>query len=291
MPEPRSTPVPDILASYWTIAGDTFPTAPSEISPVPFAERVEAAAAAGFTGIGLVHADLTHVAGTIGLAEMRRILDGCGIRHVELEFIQSWFADGELGRQADVVRRDLFGAAEALGARDVKIAPEYDVETIDIDHMAEAFADVCRQGREAGTAVAIEVMPFSNVATLATGRAIVERAGAANGGLLLDIWHVVRGGIPYAEVAALPPGMIVSVELDDAAAEPVGSLFEDTIHHRLLCGEGAFDVPGFIAAVEAAGYDGPYGVEIISAVERALPVAEAARRALDTTRAQLVRAP
>jgi len=177
--------------------------------------------------------------------------------------------------------------AEALGARDVKIAPEYGIEGIDLPRHVEAFADVCREASEHGTAVALEVMPFSNVATLDVARAIVEGAGAPNGGLLLDVWHVVRGGIPYDQVAALPPGTIVSVELADAAAEPVGSLWDDTIHHRRRPGEGAFDLPGFVAAVRASGYDGPYGVEVIGAEHRALGLADAARRAHDATIAQL----
>jgi hypothetical protein len=33
----------DLLASYWTIAGDTYPGAPSEVSPFPLRERVEVA--------------------------------------------------------------------------------------------------------------------------------------------------------------------------------------------------------------------------------------------------------
>jgi sugar phosphate isomerase/epimerase len=286
MATPPPPPV-DVLASYWTIAGDVWPGGPSEVSPWPFRERMAAAAEAGFTGVGLVHADLVAAEAELGLSEMRRILDGHGLRHVEVEFLQHWWDEGERGREAAGVRRDLMRVAAALGARDIKIAPEYGVEGIDLPRQVESFADVCAEAAEHGTAIALEVMPFSNVATLDVALAIVEGAGAPNGGLLLDVWHVVRGGIAYDEVAALPPGTIVSVELDDAAAEPVGSLWDDTVHHRLRPGEGAFDLPGFVAAVRAAGYDGPYGVEIIGTEHRALPLAEAARRAHDTTLQQL----
>ena len=54
------------------------------------------------------------------------------------------------------------------------------------------------------------------------------------------------------------------VELDDADEQVVGTLWEDTLDHRRLPGEGAFDVPAFIAAVHRAGYRGHWGVEIIS---------------------------
>ena len=66
-------------------------------------------------------------------------------------------------------------------------------------------------------------MPFSNVRTLNTALALVEGANQPNGGLLLDIWHVGRSAIPYGEVAKVPKQYVVSVELDDADAEVVGT--------------------------------------------------------------------
>ena len=65
-----------------------------------------------------------------------------------------------------------------------------------------------------------------------------------------------------------------------------GSLWEDTIHHRRLCGEGDLNPPAFIKAVQAAGYRGYYGVEILSEEHRKLPLEEMARRSFETTMEQ-----
>ena len=54
------------------------------------------------------------------------------------------------------------------------------------------------------------------------------------------------------------------------------------MRYRRLCGEGQFDLSGFVAALGQAGYDGPFGVEILSDALRALPLDEAARRSFDT---------
>jgi len=115
---------------------------------------------------------------------------------------------------------------------------------------------------------------------------MVERADAPNGGLLIDIWHVVRSGSAVGDVARVPARFIKAVELCDAKLAMQGPIGVDTLHHRHLCGEGEFDVPGFIAALDAAGYDGPWGVEILSDAFRTLPLEEAARRSHDTTAAQ-----
>jgi len=76
---------------------------------------------------------------------------------------------------------------------------------------------------------------------------------------MLDLWHISRGNIDLADVAALPLRYMFAVELDDADRSVVGTMLEDTLDRRRLCGEGALDVPSFIRAIRAAGFDGPWG--------------------------------
>ena len=49
---------PELLASYWTICGGAEPHTDHEFSPFGLPERAAAAAKAGFTGLGIWHADL-----------------------------------------------------------------------------------------------------------------------------------------------------------------------------------------------------------------------------------------
>jgi sugar phosphate isomerase/epimerase len=91
--------------------------------------------------------------------------------------------------------------------------------------------------------------------------------------LLVDAWHVFRAGTSLAELrATLRPEMIFGVELDDAAPEVIGTLFEDTVDRRLLCGDGCFDLTGLVTTLRDLGFDGPWGVEILSTSYRAQPV-------------------
>jgi sugar phosphate isomerase/epimerase len=131
-------------------------------------------------------------------------------------------------------------------------------------------------------------MPFSRIATVPMGVDIVTTANHPGVGLLVDAWHVFRAGTSLDELRdALEPGMVFGVELDDAADEVVGTLFEDTVHNRLLCGQGVFDLRGLVEVLGDNGFDGPWGVEILSDDFRALPVSEALRVAADTARAIL----
>ena len=281
----------ELIASYWTIAGDVYPMAPNEISPFPFEKRVEVAARAGYRGLGLLHADLMAVSNRLGLSEMRRILDANGIHHVELEFLSDWYAQGRARAASDMVRKDLLEAAEALSARCIKIAPSIeepllDDVALDMPRMIESFAALSREAATYGTSIALEIMPFSTIRTLSTALELVSTDPQPNGGLYLDIWHMARGGIDYSEVAKIPQQFIKAVELDDADRDVVGTLWDDTRFHRRLCGEGALDIPAFLKATRKAGYRGPYAVEIISREHRRLSLEEEAKRSFETTMAQ-----
>jgi sugar phosphate isomerase/epimerase len=281
-------PVPgivELVASYWTIAGGAQPHTERDWSPLDFKDRVAAAARAGFKGVGIWHTDLAHTLEKRSLPEMKRILDDHGIEHLELEFLTDWFREGERKAQSDVTRRMLMTAAEALGARHIKVG-DFFKEKCPMPRLVECFAGLCREAAEHGTRILFELMPFANVDTLEGAIALVRGAGAANGGIMLDTWHVVKLGIPYEAVARMPGEYLLGVELNDGTFHAPWSLHEDTINHRRLCGEGEFDVKGFIAAVERAGYRGPYGIEVLNAEMRNWPLEKLATRAYETTLAQ-----
>jgi sugar phosphate isomerase/epimerase len=101
---------------------------------------------------------------------------------------------------------------------------------------------------------------------------------------------MARGGITFDRLAKMPASYFKSVEVDDAKAEVEGTLWEDTLFHRLYPGEGAFDIPAFIKAVDTAGFRGAYGVEVINEKYRLLPLKEQAKRSFDGAMAQFAKA-
>lgn len=283
----KKPPRRDLLAACWTTAGDVCPSTANNVSRWSLPDRIEATARAGYAGTGLWLGDLdAWRAGGGDYATLRRHLSDAGLGIIELEFLTEWFTHGSRRERSDAVRQGLFEAADAFGARQVKVIPPFLAADADPAVLVEEFAALCDQAAGHGLIVAMEMLPFSALPDLWSALAIVEEADAPNGGLLIDIWHVVRSGSAVGDVARVPARFIKAVELCDAMLAMQGSIGVDTLHHRRLCGEGEFDVPGFIAALDAAGYDGPWGVEILSDAFRTLPLEEAARRSHDTTAAQ-----
>ena len=63
-------------------------------------------------------------------------------------------------------------------------------------------------------------------------------------------------------------------------------LIDETVNHRQLPGEGEFEIPAYVEVCQEIGYEGPWGVEVLSAELRSLPIEEEFKRAYETTAAQ-----
>lgn len=255
----------DILATCWTTAGDALPVPGRLVSPLTLRERIEAASRYGFTGFGLVNNDLEVFLEESDLKTLHKILEDNGMRWVELEFIENWFADGQARAESDRVRDLLFRACDALGVHHIKVGPDMaDLARPDIDRWAEDFHQLSQEAVEHGTTIAFEYLPFANCPNLSSAVELVRRAGHPAGGICLDIWHFMRSDSTWEELEALPLEFIKAVELDDATLEQVGDEYEDTTSRRVMLGQGEFDVTRFIHTISEIGWTDPWGVELIS---------------------------
>jgi sugar phosphate isomerase/epimerase len=178
-----------------------------------------------------------------------------------------------------------------LGARQIKIGPDVEVvdgvvaPLADIAHWAAELHQLAAEADEVGTRVALEPLPFSNITDFRLAAELVAAADHPAAGLVVDIWHLERGPSTLADLAEVPGDKVFVVELNDAPEPQSTDLFHDTIHHRVLCGSGTFDVGGFVQTLQGIGFAGPWGVEIISETHRRRPLQEALVDAHRTTMA------
>jgi sugar phosphate isomerase/epimerase len=270
------SPAPvELIATSWTSAGNVRPGRTSGVSPVDIDDRIRAIAASGYHGIGLGWDDLQELERTIGFPALRDRIVAAGLQHIEIEFLDDWWIDGPRRAASDAVRDGLLRAAEGLRARHIKVGCGDFGDTRDHARLRSELRLLADQARDHGTRVALE--PGAGSALDLTGEAIPLLADLAHPalGLMLDPWHFVRAGLPYEQVlSTLPRELIGAAELSDGAEVSQGTLFDDTFDRRLPPGHGDFDVPAFIAAVRRAGFDGPWGVEVMSARTREQPPAD-----------------
>jgi sugar phosphate isomerase/epimerase len=279
----------ELIASYWTLAGGALPHSKFEYSTFEFRKRIEAAARAGFKGVGLWHADLERVLTRYTYPEMRRILDDNGMQYVEIEFLVDWFIEpGDPRRVASDERRKLlFEAAEGLRGRHIKVGDFYR-SPCPMPRLIDEFSALCTEAARRGIMIVYELMPHSVIESLAAARALVEGAAQSNGGIIFDLWHIVKLGIPYEEVMSFPAAYFKALEINDGYLKtPQGmDIVTETTSHRKLCGRGEFDIQGFLSKLSASPYKGPVGIEVLSQELRSWDLEKTAVTAYDTTIAQ-----
>ncbi|HTX45118.1 MAG TPA: sugar phosphate isomerase/epimerase [Solirubrobacteraceae bacterium] len=279
----------ELMALYWTVSGPVDVHYGREWSLFDWGDRCDEAAKAGFRGIGLWHADVEHQLQTRTLHEMKEIFDDSGLEYLEVEFLADFFVPaGEQARaDSDKLRKQLFETAATFDAHHIKVG-NIPGTRCELGRLTEEFAALCEEAAEHTDAkVAYEFMPFDvNVNSLDKALQLAGDAGAANGGLAIDTWHMGKLGIEPEQLKAIPGEQLVWVELSDGQHETMEDPIDETINHRRLPGEGEFDIPGYVAALTDVGYPGPWGVEVLSAELRSLPIEEEFRRAYETTSAQ-----
>jgi sugar phosphate isomerase/epimerase len=254
----------------------------------PFRERVEAAAATGFDGIGLNLRDYTHARGAEGLDDdsMRKLLESNGLKVMEIEFVSGWSHGGPVGEAADRKIADLLQMCATFRCEQLNIGGDTEGA---LAHVAASFASVCDRAAPYGVTVALEPMPYTNIPDVAAATRIVIEADRPNRGVLVDSWHVHRGA-GLQSLRTIDPSVVVGIQINDAAAEAESEMEDEGEHRRLLPGEGAIDLVGFLHALWGHGINTPIGVEVISdELQRKRPL-DAAKLVGESSRRVLSRA-
>jgi sugar phosphate isomerase/epimerase len=280
----------DLVACYWTVAGPVDIHYGREWSTFDWRDRCAQAARAGYSGVGLWSADIEHQLEVRSIPEMAEIFRGAGLQHTEIEFLQDFFMpEGSPEKaESDRVKPILFEAAAAFDAHHIK-AGNIPAAECDFDHLVQSLAQVCAEAAQRTDAkIAYEIIPTDpQVDSLQTALELVKRAGApSNLGIAIDTWHMSKLGISPEQLQAVDIDKIAWVELSDGHFHNLDDFIYEVTCDRRLPGEGEFDIPGYVQAIQAAGYDQPWGVEVLSADLRSLPIEEAFTRSYETTSAQ-----
>jgi sugar phosphate isomerase/epimerase len=267
----------DLTACAYTISGSLVGAGVGEPSPWPFETRVAAAAAAGYRSIGLFEADYAAmIAAGADDGELRETLARHDLVVTEVEFLFDWAHDDDAAAETSVMREGLIHMAEAFRPHHLSLGEVRSPEELPpLDVVADRFGAVCDRVAPHGVQALIEFLPWSGIPDIATSAEVVERAGRDNGGIYLDSWHYFRGPSNRDQLAAVDPGLIRAVALNDAAP-PYGDPVEDTTRHRLLPGHGEFDLVELLTDLRQLGVEAVMGVEVLSEDQAAMHPTEAA---------------
>jgi sugar phosphate isomerase/epimerase len=150
----------------------------------------------------------------------------------------------------------------------------------------DTFGRFCDMAEGFGLRVGVEFYPPSQVPSLAAALELVGQvARPGKVGINVDLLHLMRSGGSIAELAAAPAGYVLYGQVADGLVQAPDDPEAEASSERMLCGEGAFDVAGFVRAL-------PEGCPVSVEIPRNHAVgsettAMRARRAVESARAAL----
>jgi sugar phosphate isomerase/epimerase len=249
-----------------------------------FDARLRAAAAAGFVGIGLYTRAYERMRDEGRSAtDIAAAVAHHGLVLAEVETVSGWWAtQGPPAEDCLMIEQLAYELADAAGVRYLQAIGPHECS---VDQAAHGFAALCDRAAEHGLKVGIEWLPYTNIASAADARRIVEGANRSNGGYCADIWHHVRGANDLDLLRELPGDKIFAVQMNDGPAHPqIDDYKADCLATRLPPGEGSFDCAGFIETLIEIGVTAPISLEVCSSELWAAPVDHAAKVVADGMR-------
>jgi hydroxypyruvate isomerase len=229
---------------------------------LPYLERPQAAADAGFTTVETRWPD--DGLGPAWAAETQRL----GLAVALVNAYGGDFDAGERGFLNVPERRgealevfiEALDLAGRCGARAINVLVGRDTGDLPRDAQLAIAADTLARcaplAEAAGVTIVVEPLnehdvPGALVPTPQAAVELVESVGSPSMRLLYDAYHSARGGgDPVAEVAGFVP-LIAHVQYADCPG-------------RGAPGSGELDLDAFVAALEAAGYEGAVGLEFFA---------------------------
>jgi len=253
-------------------------------------EKVHAAAEAGFDSVELWTTDVELFDGTP--AELQRTFGLVPIRITDFQVLRDFEGAPDDLREAARSRAiDHLDTAVALGAPMILVAA-----STDDDSLPERIVDDLRwladEAASRGLRVGYESLAWSSKnTTLVEAWASVRDADRDNLGIIIDPFHVFVHGRTVADLDGIPVHKVFLVQLSDlgGTVDP-DEVIEIARHHRMLPGDGVFDLDGVLEHLFRNGYTGPVGLEVFSDAMKADDPTVTARRAMTSLLSVIQRA-
>ena len=228
------------------------------------ADKLRAAAEAGFDGVEIFENDLTYFDGSP--EDVRAFAASLGLEIIALQPFRDFEGLPEplRTRAFDRARRK-FELMGRLGTTLLLVCSSVSPDAI--DDMAQVAADLHELGelaRAHGITVGFEALCWGrHINDYRQAWEAVRRADHPQVGLILDTFHALARKCPVNAIAGIPAEKIVLVQTADAPGIEMDLLFLSR-HYRCFPGQGDLAVVGMMREIASIGYAGPISHEIFS---------------------------
>jgi len=265
----------------------------STIRPASLLDKLAIAAESGYSAIELWNDDLTQFEQEGGsLHEIKSRVQDLGLTVPSVIALFDWMqSEGESKKTALVEARRRMAQAEAVGARYIVASPVPDNQNVDISQAAARYHELLELGEQVGVLPAMEFLGFfRNVYQLEQAIAIARQADHSGACIVLDPFHLYRGGSGFGGLTAIGNLKISICHFNDSPSSP--PQFEQGDGDRVYPGDGILPLTQMLHDLATIGYDGYLSVELFNAAywqQDLRQVARTAREKTETIRDTVIR--
>lgn len=235
----------------------------STIKPAPLLDKIRIAGKVGFKAIELWNDDLTAFENSGGnLREVVRALADAGLDVPTVIAVHGWLGSaGEEHRKAlDEAKRRMEQAAKVGATRIIASPP---IGEADISKGGEQYRELLELGKSVGCLPAMEFLGFvKSVHTIEQAWKIVQDANHPDATIVMDPFHIVRGGGDYRSISLVPGNKVAIWHWNDA---PAGRPFTEQFDaDRVLPGDGVAPLEEMERLIGAQDYSGYVSLELFN---------------------------
>jgi len=238
----------------------------SSIRPASLVDKIAIASEAGYAAVELWSDDLALFEKEGGsLVEVKQRLNDVGLKVPSVIALIDWMqSEGSHKDAAFGEARRRMDQAASLGATHIVASPVPDALNVDLGRAAARYHELLTLGTEAGVIPAMEFLGFfRNVFQLEQAVAIARQAGHPEACIVLDPFHLYRGGSGFGGIKFLTGVKIAICHFNDAP--PVPPQFEQADSDRVYPGDGILPLAQMLRDLAWVDYEGVLSVELFNA--------------------------
>jgi sugar phosphate isomerase/epimerase len=233
----------------------------STIRKTPILQQIEAAATAGYAGIELWFSDVDVYLRSNGqLSDIQRALSDNGLAVPTMIYLGDWFdcPDHVYPQVVEECKRRMAIAAE-LGAPYVIAGPP--LGAADYHVGARRYRELLEIGSSMGVKPSMEFLGFvAKLNAIEEALEVMRQSGRDDATTVLDPAHIYRGGGSVESIAKLSAEQIAVCHYDDCPGDVPREVQMD--EHRVMPGDGVFDLPRYVDLLRQIGYHGYLSLEL-----------------------------
>jgi len=256
----------------------------STIKPAPLMDKIRIASKVGYKAIELWNDELTEYVNAGGsLRDVAHALEDAGLKVPTVIALHGWLGSQGVAHAKAIAeaKRRIAQAAE-VGASHIIASPP--LGHADLSLGGVQYRELLEIGANAGVKPAMEFLGFvKSVHTIEQAWQIVQDANHPYASIVMDPFHILRGGGSYESIAKVPGSKVAIWHWNDCPPTPPIPELSDA--DRVLPGDGIAPLREMERLIKASGYSGYVSLELFNPSLWARDPEEVARIGLEKMQA------